>query len=97
MLLKSSLASTKPLPFASGSAPSGEIPVASEIIHGQSFLGLLRAGTLPSLERLINKVLRQKPGEYCGVYSILLTIRVTIWCEGPPCHLKAGCAGARSQ
>lgn len=57
--------------------------MAACIIHRQSFVGLLRAGTLPSLERLINKVVHQKPGEYYGVYSMLLTIRRTVWCGGP--------------
>lgn len=47
------------------------------------------------MERLFNKVLHQKLGEYCRVYSILHSITVEVWCEGPPCPSRTVCTGTR--
>lgn len=35
------------------------------------------------MERLVNQVLHQEPGEFCYVYSIFLTITVAVCCEVP--------------
>lgn len=93
-LLENSVPSPKQPQFSPASAHGSEGGAAGWNIP-RLFWGTFKGRNMTLRERLVNKVLRQEPGEYCGVYSILLTITVAIWFEGPPCPSKTVCTGTR--